>query len=141
MVRRYALRQPAAVAAELPDRHPSGREFRRRAQAGELEEVNPQRDWVGRFGPGERAAISVALEHRQWTLLLDDVRAFEWAAGRGLRLRCTPLLVVDLYLEGAVPATEALRLLADLGRRRTLSQGLIDLARGLVETAGGGQTS
>ena len=138
VLRRYALRYTAAVAAELPDHFPSGREFRRLVLAGELEEVNPLRDRVGRFGPGERAAISVALEHRGWALLLDDLRALQWASGQGLWQRSTPLIVVDLLREGEVDGAEARRLLAELGRRRTLSQRLLSLARGLVETHEGG---
>lgn len=61
---RFAVWYAPLVAAELSDRFPSGREFWRLAHAGLLQEATPQADHVQQFGPGERAAINLALEHR-----------------------------------------------------------------------------
>lgn len=132
VLRRYALHYAPAVATELPERFPSGREFWRLARAGEITPVAPRQDLVGRFGAGERAAISAALEHRDWVLLLDDRRAYMWAVARGLRALCTPLLVVERWREAEIDRAEALRLLIELERAKTLSPELLEVARSLM---------
>ncbi len=131
---RYALRYPPAVALELPERYPSGREFWRMARAGELEEAIPERDQVRRFGPGEREAMNVALEHPNWELLVDDWRPLEWAANMRLRVLSTPVLIVALVHDKEIGVPRALEFLAELGRLGTMMPGLIELARSQLAT-------
>ncbi len=142
VLRRYALRYTPAVARELPERSPSGREFRRMVQVGELEEAVPRRDRVGIFGRGERESISLALEHRGWVLFLDDQRPYQHAAGLGLRVVCTPLLVVALFGERTITRRDAERHLDDLSGLETVHPDFIYLAWSLLPLFGhemGGQ--
>ena len=131
---RYTLRYAPAVALELPPTFASGREFRRLAQRGELQREEPAGDQVGMFGPGERAAINLVLEHSDWTLLPDDRRPFDWAEARGLRVVCSPLLVVDCFQAGTLDVPETERLFALLTAPGTMSPGLLQRARQRLAT-------
>jgi len=97
--------------------------------SGVIEVVAPRQDRIGVFGPGERGAVSLALEHRDWALLLDDLRPFVHAATLGISVVCSPLLVVDLYEDRRVTAAEAHKLLGALAGRGTMSPRLLELAR------------
>lgn len=122
---RFRLHYTPAVGAELREEFRSGREFWRLVREGVLPEVIPQLNEVKDFGPGERAAINVALEHRDWILLMDDRRPFLEAERRRLKVLCTPALVVDLYTVGKLDAARALRVLARLAAMQTVSPDLI----------------
>ena len=128
LLERYRLTYAPAVVAELREELPSGRAFWERARAGELVEAAPRVEAVRDFGPGERAAIDLALEHPEWVLLLDDQRPFRFAAARGLRVICSPVLVVALYEEGRLDAGDALGALVRLAALGTVSPHLIAAA-------------
>jgi hypothetical protein len=86
------------------------------------------------FGPGERATISLVLEHPDWLLLLDDRRPFDWAEAHGVRVTCSPLLVVDWFQDGTPDVQEAERLLAPLTAPGTMSPPLLQRARRRLAT-------
>lgn len=130
----YALHFSAAVGAELVESFPSGREFWRLARAGTLIEVPGATSVVREFGPGEREAINLALEHRDWVLLMDDRRPLERATALGLKVLCTPVLVVALASEGSISTGEAVATLARLAAMQTVSPTLISVA--LTQLAG-----
>lgn len=132
ILRRYALRYTAEVDAELAERFASSREFRRLAAEGALERVAPGRDRLGLFGAGERSALNVALEHRGWTLLLDDHRPYIAAVRLGLRTLCSPLLVIKLLGDGAINRAEALHFLDGLSALGTVQQELVALGYSLL---------
>ncbi len=116
------------VASELSERFPSGQEFWRLVRAGQLEEISPRGHQVREFGPGERAAINLALEHPDWVLLLDDRRPFEEAVRLGLPVLCSPVLAVGLFSDGHLDAGTVLQTLARLAALQTVSPHLLALA-------------
>ena len=128
VIQGYALRYADAVAAELQPSYPSGREFWRLVQVGELRRVNPQIEHIMEFSAGERAAIRVAVEHPDWVLLLDDLRPFRAAAALGVNVLCTPVLAVALYVKGEISALDALMALARLATLQTVSPHLLAAA-------------
>ena len=128
MLALYDLRYAPAVGAELAPQFPSGQEFWQQVRAGALVEVTPAAEPVREFGPGERAAINLALEHPDWILLLDDQRPFQEASRLGLRVLCTPVLAVALFSDGTIDAEQALLLLARLAALQTVSPHLIAAA-------------
>src|SRR5437899_8371054 len=99
---RYALHYAPAVAEELSQALPSGREFWRLARGGVLTEVATESDVIKGMGPGERGAIHLALAHPDWILLVDDQRSYQEAVQRKLRVLCSPVLVAALFSEGAL---------------------------------------
>lgn len=113
----------------------SGREFWRLAREGVLVEATPELDEVGGFGPGERAAINLSFEHRDWVLLMDDRRPFMEAERMGLRLLCTPVLVLDLYTEEKLDARQALEALGRLAALQTVSPDLLAAALAHLDAA------
>lgn len=125
---RFDLRYAPAVAGELQDRFPSGREFWRLVREGALQEAVPVRTTLYGFGPGERAAINLALEHRDWWLLIDDRRPLEEAQRMGLATVCSPVLVTLLFQEGTLNAGQALHPLARLTALHTVSPVFIEAA-------------
>ena len=128
MLERFALHYAPEVAAELPETNPSGREFRRLVRAGELIEVRPAALHPREFGLGERAAVSVALEHPDWMLLIDDRRPFEEVTRLGLHVLCTPLVLVTLVRDGILSAREGADLFLRLEALQTVSPRLLDIA-------------
>lgn len=124
----YVLHYAPEVAAELSPSFPSGQAFWHAARAGELSEAVPRRREVREFGPGERAAIDLALEHRDWVLLLDDYRPFQEAVRRGLRVLCSPTLIVSLFSANRLQAGDALASLARLAAIQTVSPHLLAAA-------------
>lgn len=140
MLERFQLYYTPAVAAELREEFPSGREFWRLAREGVLMEVAPQTDQVRAFGAGERAAMNLALEHNEWTILIDDRRPFLAAKRLGLKALCTPVLAVDLYDQGRLTLRQTLLALARLAAMQTLSPDLLAAALaqlGAVSKEGG----
>ena len=125
VLERYRLFFAPAVAKELREEFPSGREFWRVVREGILIEAVPKRDEIVEFGPGERAAINLALEHRSWTLLIDDRRPFLEAMGRGLRVLCSPVLAVELYSEEKLDEAQVMQMLARLSAMQRISPELI----------------
>lgn len=128
LLERYTLHYPPEVAVELREEFLSGREFRRLAQEGVLVEVPTRFQQVQSFGPGERSAINLALEHRNWVLLIDDRRPFLEAARLELRVLSTPVLAVQLFSEGKLDVAQALEALARLAALQTVSPDLLAAA-------------
>lgn len=124
----YELFYTPAVAAELKESFASGREFWRLARAGLLSEAEAAVGRLREFGPGERAAISLAVEHPDWLLLIDDRRPFQAAADLGVSVVCTPVLVVELFLQDRLSADDTLRILARLAAMQTVSPILLAAA-------------
>jgi predicted nucleic acid-binding protein len=129
----FALFYAPAVAAELSEEFASGREFWRLAREGVLTEATPGLDEIRLFGPGERAAMNLALEHAEWLLLVDDRRPLQEAQRLGLKTICTPVLIVDLFHEGRVGLEEALEALARLTAMQTVSPSLLQAALAQLE--------
>jgi predicted nucleic acid-binding protein len=125
---RYALRYAPAVAAEVKASFPSGREFWSRVGTSDLREASPEKESFQEFGPGERGAIQLALEHRDWLLLLDDQRPFVAATSMGLKVICTPVFAVALHQAGAFDARQTLTVLARLAAMQTVSPHLVAAA-------------
>jgi predicted nucleic acid-binding protein len=125
---RFRLHYTPAVAAELLKEFPSGREFWKLVREEALFEVVSGLGQVTEFGLGERAAMNLALEHRDWLLLIDDQRPFQEAVRLNLRALCTPVLVVQLYVEGRLDARQALKALARLAVMQTVSPALLAAA-------------
>jgi hypothetical protein len=124
----YALRYTPSVGSELSPSFPSGREFWMMVRRGVLLETAPERDEIREFGPGERAAINLVMEHRDWTLLIDDQRPFQAAVHMGLRVICTPVLTIALFDQRRLSAEETLIALARLAAMQTVSPHLLALA-------------
>jgi predicted nucleic acid-binding protein len=104
---------------------PSGAEFWQLVRGGDLAETPPQREALRDFGPGERAAISVALENPGWLLFMDDVRPLRRAITLGLQAACSSVLTVALYVENKMTSEDALTILENLTRLQTLSPTLL----------------
>ncbi len=126
---RFALHYAPEVANELPATNPPGREFQRLVEAGELDEFRPSARLVVEFGVGERAAMNIALERPDWTLLLDDYRPYLMSVERRIQVVCSPLLAVTLYDEGAISEEQLATILDRLESIRTVSPRLIEQAR------------
>lgn len=125
VLRSFTLRYTAAVAGELRDRYPPGQEFWRLVNAGALEEVVPAAMRIREFGDGERAAISAIMEHPTWTLLMDDYRPYQMAVRMGMRVLCTPAVVINLFNERELNAIEARAVLEHLTRLKRLAPVLL----------------
>lgn len=125
VLERYQLYYAPEVAKELREEFPSGREFWRFVREGILIEAVPNGNEITAFGPGERAAINLALEHRSWTLLMDDRRPFLEAMGLGLRVLCSPVLAVELYSEEVMDEAQVMQALARLTAMQRISPELI----------------
>jgi hypothetical protein len=125
---RFDLHYGPAVANELFQRFPAGREFWQLVRKDLISENTPAFDEIDEFGPGERDAINLALEHRDWILLIDDRRPLLEAERRGLIVLCTPVLVVDLFSEGRLDIRQALDISARLAAMQTVSPDLLEPA-------------
>ena len=97
-------------------------------RAGRLIESVPSTAHLREHGAGERAAISLAVEHPGWALFIDDRRPFLTARRMGLTVVCTPLLVVRLADEQVFSTEEADVLLRHLLAFNTVSPSLIEQA-------------
>jgi len=129
----YHLHYAPAVAAELSEEFASGREFWRLARDGVLQESVPTSESVRAFGPGERAAMNLALENADWLLLVDDRRPLQEAQRLGIRAICTPVLIVGLFHDGTIEFEQALQALARLTAMQTVSPTLIEAALAQVQ--------
>ena len=128
LLERYALYYTPEVAAELRPSFASGRESWRLAQEGVLVEAPACLREVQSFGLGERSAINLALEHRDWILLMDDRRPLLEATRLGLRVLSSPVLALQLFSEGRLDATRTLQVLARLAALQTVSPDLLAAA-------------
>ena len=117
-----------AVADELPATYPSGARLQELIRSGRVLVRNAKSTPVGRFGPGERSAMNLAMEHRDWTLFIDDVRPFRAAEELGLSPVSSPAYAVSLYSRQVLDRAGVLEALARLAARSTLSPPLIDVA-------------
>lgn len=133
LVDRYELFYEPTVAAELDEAFPSGREFWRLARQGLLTSRRATTHRVQEFGVGEQAAMDLALEHPEWLLFLDDYRPYQAAVRLGIKVVCTPVLVVSLFVDGLLDGREALFALARLAALQTVSPHL--LAAALAQVA------
>lgn len=129
----FDMHYAPAVAAELREDFASGREFWMLAREGILVEAIPNLDEVRAFGPGERAAMNLALEHPDWLLLVDDRRPLQEAQRLGIRTICTPVLVVNLFHDDRLEIWEAVQALARLEAMQTVSPTLIQAALAQLE--------
>ncbi|MGH2459079.1 MAG: hypothetical protein ACRDIY_09460 [Chloroflexota bacterium] len=129
----YELFYEPTVAAERDKAFPSGREFWRLARQGFLTARPAITHRVREFGVGERAAMSLALDHPGWLLFLDDYRPYQAAVRLGIRVVCTPVLVVSFFVDGRLDTREALFALARLAALQTVSPHL--LAAALAQVA------
>ena len=131
---KFELHFAPAVAAELVEGFPSGREFWHSVRQGRLSETAPRIERLREFGSGERAAINVALEHPDWVLLIDDRRPFNEAVRRGIKVMCTPVLIVELEAEGTIEASRGIELLWGLSALQTVSPDLLAPALAQLQT-------
>ena len=125
VLRRFTLHSAPQVAAEFEEQFASGQEFWHRLRAGDIIENAPAALYIQEFNLGERAAISLAIEHNDWFLLLDDYKPFVEAARRGLKVVSTPMFAVTLYDEGVIDAAQTLTILGRLAAIQTVSPHLI----------------
>ena len=132
---RHLVTYTAAVAAELDERFPAGREFWRLVRAGRVQPAPPVPAVVAAFGPGERSVLDVGVAQPGWLLLIDDRRPLEEAERRGLRALCTPVLAVSLYREGALDDRQTVRALTMLASLGTVSPRLLAAAASLLAAA------
>lgn len=130
---RFALHYASGVGTELSEDFAAGREFWRLVREGAASEAIPSTDLVKAFGPGERAAMNLALEHPDWILLVDDRRPLLEAQRLGLKTLCTPVLIVELCVEGRLDVRAAPRFLARLASRQTVSPPLIEASLAQLE--------
>lgn len=128
VLERFSIQCAPAVAAELRENFPSGREFWRLVREGVLSVTTPRFGVVTEFGPGERAAMNLALGHPDWVLLIDDRRPLLEAQRLGVRTICTPALVGALFDERRLDMDGALQALARLAALQTVSPVLIAAA-------------
>lgn len=124
----FEVTVPRAEVDELPDTYPSGARLQELIRNRRILVQDPESTAVDRFGPGERSAMNLAMEHGDWTLLMDDMRPFRAAEELGLSPVSTPAYAVSLYSRGVLDRPRALEVLARLAARSTLSPQLIDFA-------------
>jgi hypothetical protein len=130
----FALYIVPAVERELPETYPSGARLHRLLTEGRVTLAAPEVIALEQFGPGEREAISLAAQHREWTLLLDDLRPFRAAVEMGLTPISTPAYAASLYGRRVLDEAGVLTALARLAARGTVSPQLIALALAQIAT-------
>jgi predicted nucleic acid-binding protein len=118
---RWTIWVAPQISAEMNELYPSGQEFRRRVRSRQVGERAPAALHIQEFNLGERAAISLALEHPDWLFLIDDYRPHLVAGRLGLTVISTPTLVLALYTEGTITAEAALVFLGRLAAMGTVS--------------------
>lgn len=128
----FDLSVTPAVREELPETYPSGARLQILVRERAVRVQAPASTVLERFGPGERAAINLAMEHRDWTLLMDDVRPFRAAEELGLAPVSSPAYTASLCRRGVLNRRAALTALARLSARSTVSPELINLALGQI---------
>lgn len=130
----FALCIVPAVERELPETYPSGARLHQLLAEGQVTLEAPKVIVLEQFGPGEREAISLAAQYREWTLLLDDLRPFRAAAEMGLAPVSPPAYAASLYGRGVLDEAGVLTVLARLAARGTVSPQLIALALAQIAT-------
>jgi predicted nucleic acid-binding protein len=130
----FALAIAPAVEQELPETYPSGARLHRLIAESQITVVRPTVSVLARFGLGEREAINLAHEHRDWTLLLDDLRPFRAAVELGLSPVSTPAYAAALYERRLLDEVAVLTVLARLATRGTVSPQLLALALTQIAT-------
>jgi len=132
----FDLHVPSAVAGELSEDYPSGARLHGLIRASAVTVQEARSAAVDRFGPGERAAMDLAIENRGWVLLMDDLRPFRAAEEMGLAPVSSPVYAASLYERGTLDEPAVLTVLARLAARSTVSPQLIDVAlRQVAQTA------
>lgn len=124
----FELYVTQAVAGELSEDYPSGARLHGRIREGRVRLRDAESATLDRFGPGERAAINLAIENPDWVLLMDDLRPFRAAEQLGLSPVSSPVYAASLYKRGVLDEQAVLNVLARLSARSTVSPQLIDLA-------------
>jgi predicted nucleic acid-binding protein len=124
----FEIHVTSAVAKELIEDYPSGALLQNRIREGEIHLTDPAIAEITRFGPGERAAINLAIENEGWILLIDDRRPFQAAEELGLSPVASPVYAASLYRRGVLDERVVLAVLARLSARSTVSPQLIELA-------------
>lgn len=117
-----------AVAQELHEDFPSGARLHSLIREGRVRLQDPGQATLDRFGPGERAAINLAIENPEWVLLMDDLRPFRAAEELGPSPVSSPVYAASLYKRSVLDESGVLNVLARLSARSTVSPQLIDLA-------------
>ncbi len=130
----FEVHVASAVASELTEAYRSGARLHRLIREREVHLTDPGTAEMTRFGPGERAAINLAIENEGWILLMDDRRPFQAAEALGLAPIASPVYAASLYQRGVLDERGVLAVLARLSARSTVSPQLIDLA--LAQIAG-----
>ena len=87
----FDLHVPSAVAGELSEDYPSGARLHGLIRERAVKVQDAKSAAIDRFGPGERAAMDLAIENRGWVLLMDDLRPFRAAEGMGLAPVSSPV--------------------------------------------------
>jgi predicted nucleic acid-binding protein len=124
----FELYVTQAVADELSQDYRSGALLHGLIGEGRVHLRDPGSVTLDRFGPGERAAINLAIENPDWVLLMDDLRPFRAAEELGLSPVSSPVYAASLYRRGLLDVQAVLNVLARLSARSTVSPQLIDLA-------------
>jgi predicted nucleic acid-binding protein len=130
----FELHVAPEVSLELTEAYPSGAHLQQVIRDGRIRVSTPKSLRFDRFGPGERAAISLALENPEWTLLIDDLRPFRAAEELDLAPVSSPVYATSLFERGVLDLRAILDALARLSARSTVSPQLIDLALTQVAT-------
>ncbi len=125
---------PPAVVEELSEDYSSGARLHGLVREGRVRVVAAASAALERFGPGDRAAINLAIENPGWVLLMDDLRPFRAAEELSLAPVSSAVYAASLYRRGVLDEREVMRVLARLAARSTLSPQLIHLA--LTQVAG-----
>lgn len=124
----FELYVPSAVASELTEDYPSGARLHSLIKEARVRVQDAKSATFDSFGPGERAAINLALENSGWVLLMDDLRPFRAAEELGLAPISSPVYAASLYERGRLDEQAALTVLARLTARSTVSPRLINVA-------------
>jgi len=124
----FELYVAQAVAEELSEEYRSGAWLHGLIREGRVRVRDAGAATLDRFGPGERAAINLAIENPDWVLLMDDLRPFRAAEELGLSPVSSPVYAASLYKRGVLDEQAVLNVLARLSARSTVSPQLIDLA-------------
>ena len=130
----YGLTIGPTVARELPETYPGGARLHSLIREKRIGVEAPKVVILERFGPGEREAISLAAQYRDWILLIDDLRPSRAAEEMGLAPVSTPTYAAALYSRTLLNETEVLTVLARLAARGTVSPQLIALALAQIAT-------
>jgi predicted nucleic acid-binding protein len=108
-----------AVENELGRDNPTSRRLTALLADKSIKRAEPRSEKIKLYGDGERAAISLALEHK-FLLLIDDWRPYEAAQATGVEVVNSLAYLVGLYEQKRITLERVLRALARMTRRGTL---------------------